>query len=217
MSIAFFDLDRTLLAVNSASLWIQRELRAGNLGRGDAFKAGAWVALYQLGFGDIERVIERAVMTLAGQREQDIEARSLAFFQEEVRARVRPGGLRVLERHRESGHQLVLLTSSSPYLAAPIAKELGLDGFLCNNFEVQSGTFTGRVLRPLCFGRGKVDHARRFADVSGTGLEACAFYTDSYSDLPMLEAVGEPVAVHPDPRLARAAKKRGWPIVDWDV
>jgi HAD superfamily hydrolase (TIGR01490 family) len=217
VSIAFFDLDRTLLAVNSASLWIQRELRAGNLRKVDAFKAAAWVALYQLGFGDIEQVIERAVMTLAGKSEVDIQARSLAFFQEEVQARVRPGGLRVLDQHRESGHQLVLLTSSSPYLAAPIAKQLGLDGYLSNSFEVQSGAFTGRVIRPLCFGRGKVDHARRFAKESGVGLEACAFYPDSYSDLPMLEAVGEPVAVHPDPRLARAAKKRGWPIVDWDV
>lgn len=217
MSIAFFDLDRTLLAVNSASLWIQRELREGNLRRSDAFKAAAWVGLYHLGFGDIEQVIERAVGTLQGKAEAEVRDRSLRFFEEEVLATVRPGARRVIDEHRGSGHRLVLLTSSSPYLAEPMTEELGFDGYLSNAFEVRAGNFTGRPVRPLCFGPGKVDHARSFADRTGVNLEACAFYTDSYSDLPMLEAVGEPVAVHPDPRLARAAKKRGWRIVDWDA
>jgi HAD superfamily hydrolase (TIGR01490 family) len=149
--------------------------------------------------------------------ETSVRERTLQFYLGEVRSQMRPGARRALEEHRGEGHRLVLLTSSSQYLSEAVSEELRLDGFLCNSFEVEGGFFTGRAVRPLCFGRGKVDHATRFAKEHGVPLEQCAFYTDSFSDLPMLEAVGEPVVVHPDPRLRRAAKKRGWRIVDWDA
>lgn len=218
MGIAFFDLDRTLLAVNSAKLWLRRELKDGNIARLDAMRGAAWVALYHLGYGDVEHVIDRAVATLKDVPESNIRERTLRFYEEEVRPQLRPGALRVLDEHRGSGHRLVLLTSSTRYLSEVVSEELGLDAYLCNSFEVdERGLFTGRALRPLCYGRGKVDHARRLADEHGVPLSACAFYTDSYTDLPMLEVVGEPVAVHPDPRLRREARRRGWRIVDWDA
>lgn len=218
MGIAFFDLDRTLLAVNSAKLWLRRELKNGNIARLDAMKGAAWVALYHFGYGDVERVIDRAVATLKDVPETTVRERTLRFYEEEVRPRVRPGAMRVIDEHRTSGHHLVLLTSSTRYLSEAVSEELRLDGYLCNSFEVdERGRFTGRALRPLCYGRGKVDHAKKLADERGVPLADCAFYTDSYSDLPMLEVVGEPVVVHPDPRLKREARRRGWRIVDWDV
>lgn len=218
MGIAFFDLDRTLLAVNTAKLWLRRELKEGNIPRLEAMKGAAWVALYHFGYGDVEQVIDRAVATLKDVSETSVRERTLRFYQEEVRAQLRPGAMRVLDEHRGSGHRLVLLTSSSQYLSEAVTEELRLDAYLCNTFEVdERGFFTGRAVRPLCFGRGKVDHARKLADELGVPLEQCAFYTDSFSDLPMLEAVGEPVVVHPDPRLRRAARRRGWRIVDWDA
>jgi hypothetical protein len=67
------------------------------------------------------------------------------------------------------------------------------------------------------FGPGKRTHAERYSQEAGVPLSACAFYTDSYSDLPVLEVVGRPVAVHPDHRLRREAARRGWPVVDWGV
>ncbi len=218
MGIAFFDLDRTLLAVNSAKLWLRRELKEGNIQRLDAMKGAAWVALYHFGYGDIEQVIDRAVATLKDVPEASIRERTLRFYEEEVRAQLRPGAMRALEEHRGGGQRLVLLTSSSQYLSEAVSEELRLDGYLCNTFEVDGrGLFTGRARRPLCFGRGKVDHARKLAEELDVPLADCAFYTDSFSDLPMLEAVGEPVVVHPDPRLRREARRRGWRIADWDV
>lgn len=216
MGIAFFDLDRTLLAVNSAKLWLRRELREGNIARLDAMRGAAWVALYHFGYGDVEHVIDRAVATLKDVPESKVRERTLRFYEEEVRPKLRPGAMRVIDEHRGNGHRLVLLTSSTRYLSEAVSDELRLDGYLCNSFEVdERGLFTGRALRPLCYGRGKVDHAKKLADELGVPLSACAFYTDSYSDLPMLEVVGEPVVVHPDPRLKREARRRGWRIVDW--
>ena len=114
-----------------------------------------------------------------------------------------------------AGEPAVLLTSSSNYLGQLAVDALGLDGMLCNRFVVADGLYTGALVEPLCYGPGKVDHARRFATERGVELGACAFYTDSWSDLPVLDVVGRPVPVHPDPRLRREATRRGWDIADW--
>ena len=87
---------------------------------------------------------------------------------------------------------------------------------LCNRFEVDaSGLYTGRPLGEVCFGEGKRLYAEDCASEAGVPLSACSFYTDSYSDLPVMEVVGRPVAVHPDRRLQREALRRGWPVVSW--
>ena len=214
-AIAFFDLDRTILGCNSASLWVRRELRDGYVTRLDAVRAAAWVALYELGFARMEDAIGKAIASLRDQVEDEVRARTTAFWHEEVAPTIRPGARRAVEDHRARGDRIVLLTSSSNYLSELAQEALSLDDILCNRFEVQDGRFTGLPAAPLCFGAGKLVHATAAAERLGTTLDRCAFYTDSMSDLPVLAAVGEPVAVHPDPRLAREARKRGWRIEDW--
>lgn len=214
--IAFFDVDRTLLDINSASLWVRRELRTGRLTRALAAKAVGWTFLYELGFARIEQVLEDAVRTLRGQEEADMIARVAAFFEEEVASRIRPGAIRAIERHRRAGDAIALLTSSTRYLCGHVGRAVGAEHILSNALEVDpDGRFTGLTVKPLCFGPGKLTHASRLADQLTARLEDCAFYTDSYSDVPVLERVGHPVCVHPDPRLRREAFRRGWPIELW--
>ena len=214
-AIAFFDLDRTVIAVNSATGWIRREVRQGFLSKRQAVTGAWWIGKYQLGFARMDQAIADAVATLAGQEEQVVRARTHAFWHEEVAPTVRPGAREAIARHREQGDHLVLLTSSSTYMSEVASETLGLDDWLCNRFEVVDGRFTGQVHRPMCFGPGKVEHAAAMAAERGVDLAECAFYTDSYSDLPGLLAVGQPVVVAPDPRLLREARKRGWPVQDW--
>lgn len=213
--IAFFDLDLTILSCNSATLWIKRELKLGFLSRTYYAKAAWWVALYQLGFANLERVIEEAIASLEGQSEAEIHQRTLDFWAE-IEPQIRPGARAAVERHRAAGDHLALLTSSSNYLSQPVVDLLGLHETLCNRFEVVDGVFTGKSTGPLCFGPGKIHHAEALSTRLGIPLSECTFYTDSYSDLPVLERVGQPVAVHPDPRLNREAKRRGWRIERWD-
>lgn len=214
--IAFFDVDKTVLGVNSARLWVQRELRTGRLSRSLAAKAAGWTILYELGFARIERAIEEAVSTLSGQSESELIQRVDAFFDEEISEQIRPGARPAVERHRSAGDAIALLTSSSKYLGDHVARAVGADHLLCNLFETDGdGRFTGAPVLPLCYGPGKLAHAEQLAGRLDVSLKDCAFYTDSYSDLPVMERVGHPVAVHPDPRLRRAALKRGWPIEIW--
>jgi len=213
--VAFFDLDLTLLDVNTASLWIKREYREKNISRMFFLKSATWVGLYQLGFARMEDVIEKAVLLVEGLHEEEIRERTFRFWEEEVKMRFRAGASAAIQAHREAGHACVLLTSSSPYLSRPVAELLAFDGILCNRFEVIDGRFTGRAEKPLCYGEGKLVHANAWLQEHKLTLEQSAFYTDSFSDLPVLDAVGTPVCVHPDPRLRRQAERRGWAVQMW--
>ena len=214
--VAFFDLDKTLISRNSATLWIRFELAAGRVSRWQALHALTYVVRYSLGSVDMEGAIRRSVASIAGQPEAELRERALRFYDALVRPLYRPGAAAAIAAHRAAGDRLVLLTSSSNYVSELVCRDLGLDDYLCNRFEVDArGCYTGRPIEPLCFGSGKVELAARHAERSQLSLADAVFFTDSISDLPMLEAVGRPVAVHPDPRLRRAAKQRGWEIVEW--
>jgi HAD superfamily hydrolase (TIGR01490 family) len=216
--IAFFDLDKTLIARNSATLWIRFELEARRISRWQALHALTYVLRYSIGIVDIDEAIRRTVATLHGQREAELAERARVFYESLIRPLYRPGGLGALRRHRDAGHRLVLLTSSSNYVSQQVCRDLALDDFVCNRFEVDAeGCYTGRAIEPLCYGTGKATLAERYVLERGGRLAECTFYTDSAADLPMLEAVGHPVAVHPDPKLRRIARQRGWETVDWGV
>jgi HAD superfamily hydrolase (TIGR01490 family) len=215
--IAFFDVDKTILAVNSGPLWVRREVRLGHLSRWQALRGFYWGILYALGVARMERFLASAVETLRGQREQDLRQRTIDFWREDVRALIRPAARAAIAAHRERGDRVYLLTTSSIYLSSEIAAELGCDGFLCNRMEVEDGLMTGRIVPPICFGPGKAHHAGRLAAELGVALSDCTYYGDSYSDLPMLLAVGTPVAVTPDQRLRREAKRRGFRIEQWEA
>lgn len=212
---AFFDLDGTLLTANSARLWVRRERRLGNVTRLDLLRVGAWLLGYHLGFLDMDTALRQALQRLKGQREDEIRAQTRAWWLAEVRPYIAPGARKVLDEHKQRGEPLVLLTSSSRYASAMAREEFGLDDVLCQGYEVRDGAFTGEPEFPLCYGPGKVTLAEGWAKAHGVDLAESAFYSDSTTDLPMLERVGRPFTVGPDPRLRRTAQKRGWPILDW--
>jgi HAD superfamily hydrolase (TIGR01490 family) len=219
VAIAFFDLDKTLLAANTAREWLKRELRqGGTLSRWQALRAAGRLFQYSLGFASLDDTVRRAIAALAGRDERHVRDNTVAFYQSYVRHLFRPGGRLAVQKHRGEGDSVVLLTASSSYLSELVAQDLSLDAVLCNRFEVDAkGLYTGKSVGSICFGQGKLAHAAEFAEKRGVGLKNCTFYTDSYSDLPVLKAVGKPCAVNPDARLRREALRQGWPILDWGV
>jgi HAD superfamily hydrolase (TIGR01490 family) len=216
VTIAFFDFDRTLITVNSGSLWVKSELKLGFLSWWEAMRAGLWILRYQFGFVNLEEVVKLIIQSLAGSREDELKARVDAFYERHIKSLYRPGAQEVIDQHRSAGDKLVLITSASSYLAEQVARELAFHDVLCNRFEVdESGQYTGRPLGQICYGAGKLTLAQEYAKDRGIDLSACSFYTDSMADLPLLEVVGKPVAVNPDPRLRRLATERGWTVADW--
>lgn len=214
ISVALFDLDRTVIDCNSGRLWLAAEWRAGRVSLRDA-AWGSYVLLqYSLGVAELEDAYAHAVASLAGIEEAAIAERTRVWFEAEVRRRVRPGAVEALTAHREQGHMLVLATSSSAYAADEARSAFGFDDCVSSRFEVDGGRFTGR-LSASAFGAAKADRVSEWAVRRGIDLAGCVFYTDSFSDLALLERVGVPVAVNPDRRLRRAAVERGWTVTDW--
>src|SRR5207253_10099589 len=121
------------------------------------------------------------------------------------RRHLRPAMAATVAAHRRAGHLLVILTSATRYLAEPVAADLGIEHLLVTQLLVRDGRFTGEAVRPVCYGEGKIYWAERFATAQGVDLGRSYFYTDSITDLPVLERVGEPRIVNPDPRLRRVS------------
>lgn len=174
------------------------------------------MGLYHLSLIDMKRAFAEAVRQYKGAHVDDLMAMTTDFFHDEVVATFQPGADEALRFHRDREHPLILLTASSTYMSKLAVETWDLDDFLCNRFPTDDeGRLLGTYERPMCYGAGKVIHARQWAKDNEVDLSQSYFYTDSFSDLPMLEIVGHPRVVNPDPRLRRAALQKQWPIEDW--
>jgi len=209
---AFFDVDGTLIARNSAPLYMKLLRETGQARRRDIARTLYYVGRYKLGLLDIERAIAISLTWIRGRDEAAVRADCDAWYAATVRAYVYPAMAATVEAHRRAGHVLVILTSATRYLAGPLAADLGIEHLLVTQLLVEAGRFSGDVVRPVCYGEGKTYWAERFAAEHEVDLRRSYFYTDSITDLPLLERVGEPRIVNPDPRLGRVAARRGWPV-----
>jgi len=117
-----------------------------------------------------------------------------------------------MQEHRRQGHLVTLISAATPYVVGPLASHLGIEEYLCTRLEIVDGHFTGQIIEPGCYGPGKVHWAHEYAQRHDAGLAQAYFYTDSCSDRPLLELVGHPVVINPDPRLRTLAAQRSWPV-----
>ncbi|MDB4981473.1 MAG: Phosphoserine phosphatase [Myxococcales bacterium] len=212
---AFFDVDRTLVSCNTARLFLRDLRRRGEISFLRALRALGWMAKYHLSLIDLQIIAAKIAEQMRGKSESEFAERCKRWVEDDVLPLVTPGALRQLERHRSEGHVLAVLSSSPTYVTRPLAQTLGIDEVLSTTFEVDDGAFTGRLVGPACVGPGKIHWAESLRDRHDIDFAQSWFYTDSYTDVPMLERVGNAVVVNPDPRLRMAAKKRGWPVQDW--
>jgi HAD superfamily hydrolase (TIGR01490 family) len=213
---ALFDMDRTLVRKETASLYVRYQRERGHAGWRDSARVAYWIAQYTLGVIDAPNVALRALQQLAGTHETTLSARCDDWFRLFVERHVADRGRIAVEAHRARGELLAIVTGASPYTAQPLARLLRIDHLVASELEVdRQGRFTGRPIFPLCYGQGKVERAGKLAEAHGFQLSDATFYSDSFTDLPLLEVVRTPVVVNPDSRLAKVARRRGWPIELW--
>lgn len=214
--VAFFDLDRTLIDVNSGRLFAQYEFEKGRISARQLARALLWSLGYHLSLIDLPAAYAQALAHYRGVPESDIIARTAAWFDRDIVHRLLPQAREAMAWHRSQGHRLVILSNTSCWQADIAAQAWGFDDWLANHFgKDDQNRLTGEILSPMCYGRGKVEHAQQWLARHGGTLEDAWFYTDSLSDAPGLYAVGHPVVVNPDPRLRRLAWREGWPVREW--
>jgi HAD superfamily hydrolase (TIGR01490 family) len=210
---ALFDMDKTLLDASSGVLYARYLYRTGEMGKRDLARVAWWGLISRLGWLDVQKLVPRMLITATGEDEAALRRQSDRWFAEDVVPHITDRGRRRVSEHQVQGHVVAIVSGSTQYAVGPLADYLGIPGqYVCTHIESNGGRLTGKVVPPVCFGEGKIVWAERFAAEYGVDLSASYFYTDSISDLPLLERVAHPVAVNPDPRLRRLARKCGWPI-----
>lgn len=212
---AFFDMDLTLLSESSNLLWVRYMRERGELRWQDVVRYAGIMLRYQVGLLDVPEMTRRLVKDLAGQPEAERIAFSRRWVGDQVSRYIADGGRRRLDWHRGQGHRPALITASPGYTADALAEHLDIPAadVVATRFEIIEGRFTGNLVEPMCYGDGKLQAAQDYAGRHGIDLRASYFYTDSISDLPLLEYVGHPVAVNPDTKLRKLAEERNWSIV----
>jgi HAD superfamily hydrolase (TIGR01490 family) len=203
------------MSVNTSFRWARHQRDIGELSTRQMVQAFVWLLRYRLSLLDLESMIARVARNYAGASVATAEAQLRTWFNAELVPFIRPAGREIVARHAAAGHVVALLSSGTRFSLQPLAERLGIEHILCTEFEERDGRLTGRHLAPACAGAGKVEHAERFAAAHGIDLARSFFYTDSYSDLAMLQRVGAPVVVTPDARLRRHARAHGWRIEEW--
>lgn len=213
---ALFDLDRTLLRVDSARLYTRFRRDRGEASLLDALRVALWATQYTLGVIDAPRVARQALRSFRGRAESWLVESCAEWFPKYVLPEVQAAGRKAVHEHRAAGDFVAIVTGATRYVAEPVARELGIEHVICSELEIDvEGLFTGQIIEPLCYGEGKVERAARLAELEGFALAEATFYSDSITDLPLLEAVKEPIVVNPDRRLRRVAEQRRWPVHAW--
>ena len=214
MNLALFDLDNTLLAGDSDYLWGEFLCERRLVDQAQYAQANrAFYEQYQQGQMDIEAFLNFALQPLAQIPFEQLLLTREEFLKTHLQQMIAPGALALIERHRNLGDTLAIITATNRFVTAPIARELGINHLIATEPTMGRDGFDGGHQRPPCFQEGKLANIDRWLTTYGLNPEASYAYSDSLNDLPLLEWADHPVAVDPDAKLLAVAKQRNWPVI----
>ncbi|SFH22757.1 HAD family hydrolase [Modicisalibacter xianhensis] len=214
MSLAIFDLDNTLISIDSDHAWGQFLVEQGAVDPVRYHEANErFLEDYKNGTLDIHAYLELALKPLAEYSREQLNAWHQQFMASKIEPHILPKGEELLARHRERGDTLLIITATNRFVTGPIAERLGVDDLIAVEPECVDGRYTGRVHGTPSFREGKVERLETWLSRNATSLHDAWFYSDSLNDLPLLEKVDHPVAVDPDDTLRREAERRDWRII----
>ncbi len=209
---AFFDFDGTVISGYSAFAFIEEQIRRGHLSPRELVELLSAMAGFGLGKMGFSAMMLGMAQFLRGIREDSYAAFGRELFVSHIARQIYPESRALVSAHLQKGHTVAIISSATPYQVEPAARDLGIQHVLCTRLEVTKGQFTGKVMRPTCFGPGKVTAAESLVEQYGVDLEQSFFYSDSDDDIQLLERVGNPRPLNPNKKLLRIAESRGWPV-----
>ena len=214
---AFFDLDKTILATSSALAFARPFYRGGLIGRSDVIRSAYAQFIFLASGADhdqmetMRRYMSDLVTGWDVAKVREIVAETIDVI---IDPAIYDEAVALIEEHRAAGRDIVIISSSGTEVVEPIGERLGVDVAIGTQLVIEDGRYTGEILF-YAYGEGKAQAMRDLADERGYDLAHCYAYTDSVTDLPMLDIVGHPTAVNPDAELRGIAVERGWPVVDF--
>ena len=213
---ALFDFDGTIIAGYSATSMLWEKIRRGEMTAEQLVETVNVMAQYSTGNMGFSGLMTGAAKFMKGVTEESYFEFGEELYEKYIARKVYPEARALIEAHRAKGHTIAIISSATIYQIEPTARDLDIEHVLCSQYEVENGEFTGDIIRPLCFGEGKVIAAENLAADFGLDLDNSYFYSDSYDDIELLERVGKPRPLNPNGKLREAAQKNGWPLEKYD-
>ncbi|MCF8224630.1 MAG: HAD-IB family phosphatase [Bacteroidales bacterium] len=211
--LAAFDLDKTILSVNSSRLVVKASRKMGLMSARQLRQAILYSVVYQFDLKDPNEIVLSMMKWLKGLNEKDVAGMATSLILPLMLESIRPEILDEIARHRDNNAYLLLLSSAMPYLCNPVAEHLKLDEVLCSSLETKEGVFTGRSNGNLVFGREKARQMISFCNSHNFDIDTAWYYGDAYTDRFILRSIGNPVCVKPEIKLGLMARRKGWKII----
>lgn len=210
---AFFDFDGTLIAGYSASAFYEDRLRRRDISPAELARSLAAGVQIALGGADVSKLMEVAVATWAGRREQELRDLFDRLFVDRIAGMIYPQARAIVKAHQRAGHTVVLASSATRYQLHALAKDLAIEDVLCTEVKLTRGRFTGSMAGAVLWGWAKADAVEAFAGGHGIDLARSFAYANGDEDIEFLSRVGRPRALNPGSRLERVARDRNWPAL----
>jgi len=209
-----FDLDNTLLAGDSDYLWGLFLSETGAVD-GEAYEREnlRFFQQYQAGELDIHEFLRFSLRPLKENSPETLRRWRAEFMETRIDPIITQASLNLVERHRQAGDTLLIITATNAFVTGPIAERLGIEHLIATNPEMKNGCYTGEVAGIPSFREGKVERLRVWLEEHEMDLMDSSFYSDSHNDIPLLDIVDKPVAVDPDEELTAYAAVRNWPVI----
>jgi len=219
MNLALFDLDHTLIPIDSDHEWGEFLARTGAIDAAAFRKANdEWYAHYQAGTLDPVKYLEFAFATLSKFPRKQLDDWHAQFMQEVIQPAMVPAAVAIVQKHLDAGDTVAIITATNSFVTEPIAKLFKVHHLIAALPEVDAeGNITGRLLSTPTYGEGKVTHTEAWLKSLGKTIqdyEQSHFYSDSQNDIPLLSRVTHPVATNPNDKLKAHAVAQGWPILN---
>lgn len=215
---AFFDLDKTIISRSSTLAFVPSFYRYGLISRGQAVRGAVAQLAFRMGGADqqqMQRVKEQVTRVCRGWSADRVSEIVTAHLTEAIVPIVYAQARGLLESHRQAGRDIIIVSTAGQEMVGPIGAMLGASGIIATRMRLVDGRYTGEM-DFYAYGEAKASRIRELASERGYDLADCFAYSDSATDLPMLETVGYPHAVNPDRLLRRVARERGWPVLAFE-
>ena len=209
---ALFDFDGTIIAGYSATAMLREKLQRREMSVEEIAETANVIAQHSLGAIGFSGLMSGAAKFMKGVEEESFVQFGEELYKKHIARKIYPETRAIIEAHQAKGHRVAIISSATIYQIEPTARDLGISDIKCSAYEIEDGVFTGDIIRPLCFGEGKVLAAEELAADYGFDLDQSYFYSDSDDDIELLERVGKPRPLNPNMKLKAIADERGWPV-----
>ncbi len=216
MALVIYDMDETLLNADASTLWIEYLVEQGMADAQEMFaQEQRLMEQYRQGNLDINEYVAMQLKPNVGMTLEELQPHIGRYIDQKIRPVVRADARSNIAEHQANGDRCLVISASTTFLVAPIAKEVGIDDAIGIDIHLEDGRIVGTVKGVPSYRKGKVTRLEQWLQQESEQMSGSWFYTDSHNDLPLLEQVCNPVAVNADDKLVRLAQEKGWQQVLW--